>query len=147
MTVLEALLNRKSTPPRLMDDQGPSPADVQDMTCRGDDSARPWRHPPLALRHYRRRGPGDAWPSLRRSASPPGPECDRGSHRQGSRQAAARADRHRHSGAGDTGSPERTAGRTDRRRRVRRSEHAARGGGKRLWCNSANWQERPRQLT
>ena len=48
MTVLEALLNRKSTPPRLMDDQGPSPADVQDMMCAAmtapDHGAiRPWR--------------------------------------------------------------------------------------------------------
>jgi len=48
MTVLEALLNRKSTPPRLMDDHGPSPADVQDMiaaamTAPDHGAIRPWR--------------------------------------------------------------------------------------------------------
>lgn len=48
MTVLQALLNRKSTPPRLMDNEGPSPADVQDLLCAAmtapDHGAiRPWR--------------------------------------------------------------------------------------------------------
>ena len=48
MNVLEALLNRKSTPPRLMDDHGPSPADVQDMmaaamTAPDHGAIRPWR--------------------------------------------------------------------------------------------------------
>ncbi len=48
MTVLEALLTRKSTPPRLMDDQGPTPDEVQDllraaMTAPDHGAIRPWR--------------------------------------------------------------------------------------------------------
>lgn len=48
MTIMQALLDRKSTPPRLMADDGPTPADLRDMmaaavTAPDHGAVRPWR--------------------------------------------------------------------------------------------------------
>jgi len=48
MNVMQALLDRKSTPPRLMIDDGPSPADIREIlaaavTAPDHGAVRPWR--------------------------------------------------------------------------------------------------------
>ena len=48
MDAMRAILDRKSTPPRLMSDDGPSPADIRDilnagMSAPDHGAVRPWR--------------------------------------------------------------------------------------------------------